>query len=221
MTDAPDSTCIMGVLGALHGVLVSIPSVRPDRPDQGGTGESGGWRAGLQWIENVHRSLGDVRSRPRSPLEIQANSLRTRMPCRLSAFILLILGLLLAACGGDDPTATPTSTAISEPTSESDSLATSDPTPESPSGEVTIGGDIGSQAPEFQGISNWINSEPLSIEDLRGKVVLVDFWTYTCVNCIRTLPYIKDWQDKYASHGPGYRGGSTALNSSSRRSKRT
>jgi thiol-disulfide isomerase/thioredoxin len=117
------------------------------------------------------------------------------MPYRLFAFILLILGLSLAACGGDDPTATP------EPTSEPDSLATLDPTPESPSGEVTIGGDIGSQAPEFQGISNWINSEPLSIENLRGKVVLVDFWTYTCVNCIRTLPYIKDWQDKYASHG--------------------
>ena len=55
--------------------------------------------------------------------------------------------------------------------------------------------------PEVRGIEAWINSEPLTIEGLRGKVVLVDFWTYTCVNCIRTLPYLKDWQSKYASRG--------------------
>ncbi|MBM3897381.1 MAG: thioredoxin family protein [Thaumarchaeota archaeon] len=54
---------------------------------------------------------------------------------------------------------------------------------------------------EFVGISNWINSEPLTMQSLRGKVVLVDFWTYSCINCIRTLPYIVAWNDKYSEHG--------------------
>jgi thiol-disulfide isomerase/thioredoxin len=62
-------------------------------------------------------------------------------------------------------------------------------------------GPVGDQAPEFQGIHQWINSEPISLEELRGNVVLVDFWTYTCVNCIRTFPYLKDWQRKYSGKG--------------------
>ena len=63
------------------------------------------------------------------------------------------------------------------------------------------GGGVGNRAPEFQGIANWINSEPLTMEDLRGKVVLIDFRTYTCVNCIRTMPYLREWHDKYAKEG--------------------
>jgi thiol-disulfide isomerase/thioredoxin len=59
----------------------------------------------------------------------------------------------------------------------------------------------GKQAPEFRGIANWINSEPLTLEELRGRVVLIDFWTCTCVNCIRTMPYLKDWHAKYADQG--------------------
>ncbi len=62
-------------------------------------------------------------------------------------------------------------------------------------------GEIGSNAPEMQGIAHWINSEPLILDNLEGKVVLIDFWTYTCVNCIRTLPYLKQWNEKYADHG--------------------
>ncbi len=54
---------------------------------------------------------------------------------------------------------------------------------------------------EFAGLASWINSEPLTLEGLRGNVVLVDFWTYSCINCIRTLPYVKDWHDKYADDG--------------------
>lgn len=57
------------------------------------------------------------------------------------------------------------------------------------------------KAPEIQGISRWINSEPLTIEELQGQVVLVDFWTYTCVNCIRTFPYLKSWHDRYEDDG--------------------
>ncbi|OZI40578.1 thioredoxin [Bordetella genomosp. 1] len=56
-------------------------------------------------------------------------------------------------------------------------------------------------APEFTGIEKWLNSEPLTLAGLRGKVVLVDFWTYTCINCIRTLPYVTDWYRKYKDQG--------------------
>jgi thiol-disulfide isomerase/thioredoxin len=52
-------------------------------------------------------------------------------------------------------------------------------------------------APEFSGISNWFNSRPLTIADLRGKVVLVDFWTYGCVNCVNTLPHVTELYAKY------------------------
>lgn len=56
-------------------------------------------------------------------------------------------------------------------------------------------------APEFKGIKAWINSEPLTLEELRGNVVLVDFWTYSCVNCIRTFPFLRQWNEKYADDG--------------------
>jgi len=49
--------------------------------------------------------------------------------------------------------------------------------------------------------TEWINSAPLSAEGLRGKVVLVDFWTYSCINCLRTLPYVRAWADKYRAAG--------------------
>lgn len=57
------------------------------------------------------------------------------------------------------------------------------------------------QAPDFSGIETWINSQPLTMQALRGKVVLIDFWTYSCINCIRTLPYLKDWYAKYHDKG--------------------
>ncbi len=59
------------------------------------------------------------------------------------------------------------------------------------------GEDVNEKVPEFIGISGWINSIPLSINALRGKVVLVDFWTYSCINCIRTLPFLKKWYAAY------------------------
>lgn len=57
------------------------------------------------------------------------------------------------------------------------------------------------KAPEINGITHWLNSEPLTLQALRGKVVLVDFWTYSCINCIRTLPHIKAWYEKYKDQG--------------------
>jgi len=56
-------------------------------------------------------------------------------------------------------------------------------------------------APELVGIQGWINSDPLTLAQLRGKVVLIDFWTYSCINCIRTQPYLNAWYDTYAKDG--------------------
>ncbi|MGD0796882.1 MAG: thioredoxin family protein [Acidobacteriaceae bacterium] len=55
--------------------------------------------------------------------------------------------------------------------------------------------------PSLAGANGWLNSQPLTTADLRGKVVLVDFWTYTCVNWRRTLPYVRAWAEKYKEHG--------------------
>lgn len=56
-------------------------------------------------------------------------------------------------------------------------------------------------APEFAGITAWLNSEVLTMDALRGRPVLIDFWTFGCINCIRTLPHVRAWHDAYAPHG--------------------
>ena len=56
-------------------------------------------------------------------------------------------------------------------------------------------------APQLQGLTNWINSPPLTLNQLHGKVVLVDFWTYSCINCLRTLPYLEKWYAAYHDKG--------------------
>lgn len=56
--------------------------------------------------------------------------------------------------------------------------------------------------PEIRGITQWLNTDkPLTPQDLKGKVVLVDFWTYSCINCIRTFPHLVSWHEKYADQG--------------------
>ena len=55
--------------------------------------------------------------------------------------------------------------------------------------------------PPLDGAAEWLNSAPLTVEQLRGKVVLVDFWTYSCINCIRTIPYVRAWAEKYRDQG--------------------
>lgn len=57
------------------------------------------------------------------------------------------------------------------------------------------------QAPNIRGIAAWINSQPLNLTQLRGKVVLIDFWTYSCINCIRTIPYLNGLYAKYGNDG--------------------
>ena len=61
--------------------------------------------------------------------------------------------------------------------------------------------DVEGTAPDFIAGGQWLNSPPLTLAELKGKVVLVDFWTYTCINCIRTLPYVQSWHEKYAGQG--------------------
>ncbi len=60
---------------------------------------------------------------------------------------------------------------------------------------------IQGELPSLDGAVQWLNSPPLTAQGLRGKVVLVDFWTYSCINCLRTLPYVKAWAEKYRDLG--------------------
>jgi thiol-disulfide isomerase/thioredoxin len=115
------------------------------------------------------------------------------LPSSHSRFHLIAITALLAlgaldACSssepqGPDPSASEPSVLIAS----------------TPSGQT--GGSVGDNGADFVGITNWINSKPLTVESLLGKVVLVDFWTYTCVNCIRTMPFLRNWQEKYAGEG--------------------
>ncbi|HEX3951063.1 MAG TPA: cytochrome c biogenesis protein DipZ [Steroidobacteraceae bacterium] len=66
-----------------------------------------------------------------------------------------------------------------------------------PVGDLPVEGEI----PSFAGATLWLNSAPLTPEGLRGKVVVVDFWTYSCINCLRALPYAESWYQKYKDHG--------------------
>jgi thiol-disulfide isomerase/thioredoxin len=60
---------------------------------------------------------------------------------------------------------------------------------------------VDSNFPSLNGAIGWLNSRPLTAAELRGKVVLIDFWTYTCINWRRSLPYVRAWADKYKDHG--------------------
>lgn len=64
-------------------------------------------------------------------------------------------------------------------------------------GDLPVEGEL----PSLNGAVEWLNSPPLTAAGLRGKVVLVDFWTYSCINCLRSLPYIRAWADKYRDQG--------------------
>jgi len=69
------------------------------------------------------------------------------------------------------------------------------------SGKSSGGLPIEGEMPSLGGATAWLNSPALSSGELRGKVVLVDFWTYSCINCLRALPYVKTWYAKYKDHG--------------------
>ena len=129
--------------------------------------------------------------------------------------LIAAVSLLALACGSTEdpepaaavvPTAAPTSvpTAMPEPTPEPTQPPEDPPTPEPTQQAASLLPGAASpdrRAPELTGLDGWLNSEPFTLADKQGQVVLVDFWTYTCVNCVRTLPYIKEWHDKYADMG--------------------
>ena len=109
---------------------------------------------------------------------------------------------------GQDPTVAPTEqiNPTETPTSAPTVVGEGEFFSEDPSTGIArvtsdVPGSVGSRVPELKGISGWLQTEPFTFESLRGQVVLVDFWTYTCVNCIRTLPYLKQWHDSYADEG--------------------
>ena len=139
------------------------------------------------------------------------------MNSRKKALSLVALGLFLTvaavACGEVDPSDldpadSPTQFVVDLPTSTPQppdvantpapvpTPTSSPPLPTYPPGVL-----------ELYGISSWINSDPFTIADKLSDdhVVLVDFWTYTCVNCLRTLPFLREWHAKYAPHPVGRR----------------
>ncbi len=69
------------------------------------------------------------------------------------------------------------------------------------SGQSSGASHVEGELPSLGGAVAWLNSDPLTAEALRGKVVMIDFWTYSCINCLRTLPYLRAWQDRYKDHG--------------------
>jgi thiol-disulfide isomerase/thioredoxin len=83
------------------------------------------------------------------------------------------------------------------------SPAAAAPAPNSAASNMAPAGSAGPPAPELIGGGAWINSEPLTLAGLQqqGKVVLIDFWTYGCYNCANTLPYVKQWWDRYKDQG--------------------
>ena len=127
--------------------------------------------------------------------------------------VLLLLFVVATACASDDPSPSVAPTVEASPT-EAAAKAAAPPTPTavpptpapSPTAAPTTTSSqlTGTKlAPELADTGEWINSEPFTLSDQmdKGMVVLVDFWTYTCINCIRTMPYLRDWHEKYADKG--------------------
>ena len=112
--------------------------------------------------------------------------------------LLFYLGLGMAGAS-----ATTACDIVSPQSNPGSSIATApspaNPPPQAVSNDSALAASKG--LPDFQGISQWLNSAPLTVGDLKGSVVLVQFWTFACINCQRTLPYIVQWQQQYAAKG--------------------
>ena len=152
----------------------------------------------------------DIRTLPAEENHYPTNIVSIVVMSKMLWVPVFILVMAVAAACGDSSADPPTPPSPQETGNEqeqvnvSTSVDTSTPTP----GEETTPVYVppakvadGPLAPELVGTQEWINSSPLMLADLKGKVVLIDFWTFTCVNCIRTLPYLKLWHSKYADDG--------------------
>ena len=124
----------------------------------------------------------------------------------LGILVLATAGLM--AVGADTALSADLTSALPDWTGTLQTIERSNPV-QSALGDLSAGGSTASSdpgrgsplAPDFAGIDHWLNSNPLTMASLHGKVVLIDFWTYSCINCIRTLPYVEGWYQKYAADG--------------------
>jgi thiol-disulfide isomerase/thioredoxin len=80
-------------------------------------------------------------------------------------------------------------------------MAIAEPRPEASQTRGAIRFSTEGTMPSLNRATQWLNSEPLTPVELRGKVVLIDFWTYTCINWLRTTPYVRAWHEKYKDQG--------------------
>ncbi|MBB5889461.1 cytochrome c biogenesis protein DipZ [Kutzneria kofuensis] len=152
---------------------------------------------------------GDALSRRLSAIRTRARGFRVT-----SGVVMLVVAAAIALNLTDGlQSAVPGYTSALQQSVESNSEAqgelhglsgSGDAAPSSPGVSCQPGGatlrDCG-KAPEFTGITDWINSSPLTLAGLRGKVVLIDFWTYSCINCQRTLPHVESWYQAYHQAG--------------------
>jgi cytochrome c biogenesis protein CcdA/thiol-disulfide isomerase/thioredoxin len=122
--------------------------------------------------------------------------LQTRIAGLLPAGWATIDGAAPAAIGDPVPSGAAT---VPEPLLNQDGRPLPSPLADSLPASVTLD-DLG-PAPELKGITAWINAEPQTLASLKGKVVIVHFWTFGCINCIHVLPYVKDWSERYADAG--------------------
>jgi len=132
---------------------------------------------------------------------------------RASAVTAMFLGsvFVFAACGSSDGSATSAPEDVQIQSSSTSTVAVQEqPTATTPllatnstvaNADRKVGHEVGDLAPEFGGIAAWINSGPLTTDELRGKFVLVDFWTYSCINCINSFPFLKQMHAEYADDG--------------------
>jgi cytochrome c biogenesis protein CcdA/thiol-disulfide isomerase/thioredoxin len=114
--------------------------------------------------------------------------------------VLVLAGVAAIALGLDTGLLTRLSLATTAPLEQAllDRAQGATPTTSiAPDGTLPVEG----QMPPLAGAVAWLNSPPLTREELRGKVVLVDFWTYSCINCLRSLPYVRAWAEKYKDDG--------------------
>lgn len=118
---------------------------------------------------------------------IQYLKTQSRMLRKIAGFVIIVSAIFAAF--------------ISSPTGLAVSSGKAEPSLPRSNAKLEEGLSIPYRAPAFERVEGWINSEPFTMDSLKGKVVLIDFWTYSCINCIRTLPYLKDWYKKYHDQG--------------------
>jgi cytochrome c biogenesis protein CcdA/thiol-disulfide isomerase/thioredoxin len=126
-------------------------------------------------------------------------SLRAERRIKAGLGIAVLLGVVAISLNLDRTLLTKIS-GVETATLENHILNTLSPDSEAAQSNMTLE-PIEQLQPSLAGATKWLNSEALSFESLKGKVVLIDFWTYSCINCLRTLPYVKAWNDKYKDQG--------------------